>query len=160
MILRNRTIEMKWAFFFIIMMLLWMVMERIVGLHGEHIDQHAIYTNFILFPAFLIYYFALKDKRENFYKGSMSYAQGLFSGLVITGIVTLITPALQFVTTIFISPNFFKNMTTYVLEQELMTEAKAAEYFNLKNYVIQATLGAPIMGIIISLIVAAFTKKD
>jgi multisubunit Na+/H+ antiporter MnhB subunit len=160
MFLRNRTIEMKWAFFFIIMMLLWMVMERLVGLHDVHIDQHVIYTNFIAIPAILIYFFALRDKREAFYKGKMTYTQGLASGLVITIIVTLLTPALQFTTSTFISPDYFQNASAYAIEHEMMSEAKAIEYFNLRNYVIQATLGALIMGIITSLLVALFTKKS
>lgn len=160
MILRNRTIEMKWAFFFIMMMVLWMVMEKLVGLHDVYIDQHAIYTNFIMIPAILIYFFALRDKRETFYKGKMTYTQGLVSGLVITAIVTVITPALQFVTSTFITPDYFQNVSAYSVEQGMMTAQEAAEYFNLRSYIIQATIGAPIMGIITSLIVAGFVKKN
>tara|TARA_R110002049_G_scaffold165631_2_gene331544 strand:+ start:762 stop:1244 length:483 start_codon:yes stop_codon:yes gene_type:complete len=159
MILRNRTIEMKWAFFFIMMMLLWMVMEKLVGLHDVYIDQHAVYTNFVAIPAILIYFFALRDKRETFYKGKMTYTQGLVSGLIITAIVTVITPALQFVTTTFITPEYFQNASEYAVSQGMMSTEQAAEYFNTNSYIIQATIGAPIMGIITSLIVAGFTKQ-
>lgn len=159
MILRNRTIEMKWAFFFIMMMLLWMVMEKLVGLHDVYIDQHAVYTNFVAIPAILIYFFALRDKRETFYKGKMTYTQGLVSGLIITAIVTVITPALQFVTSTFITPEYFQNASEYAVSQGMMSAEQAAEYFNTNSYIIQATIGAPIMGIMTSLIVAGFTKK-
>lgn len=159
MILRNRTIEMKWAFFFIMMMLLWMVMEKLVGLHDVYIDQHAVYTNFVAIPAILIYFFALRDKRETFYKGKMTYTQGLVSGLIITAIVTVITPALQFVTSTFITPEYFQNASEYAVSQGLMSAEQAAEYFNTNSYIIQASIGAPIMGIMTSLIVAGFTKK-
>ena len=160
MIFRNRTIEMKWAFFFIIMMVLWMVMEKLVGLHDVYIEQHAIYTNFVAIPAIIIYYLALKEKRELFYRGHMSYTQGLIAGLFITLIITAITPAMQFVVSTFITTSYFHNAAKYAVEQEFMTAAKAAEYFNLKNYILQATLSAPIMGIITSLVVAAFVKRD
>lgn len=159
MILRNRTIEMKWAFFFIMMMLLWMVMEKLMGLHDVYIDQHAVYTNFVAIPAILIYFFALRDKRETFYKGKMTYTQGLFSGLIITAIVTVITPALQFVTSTFITPEYFQNASEYAVSQGMMSAEQAAEYFNTNSYIIQATIGAPIMGIMTSLIVAGFTKR-
>ncbi len=159
MILRNRTIEMKWAFFFIMMMLLWMVMEKLVGLHDVYIDQHAVYTNFVAIPAILIYFFALRDKRETFYKGKMTYTQGLVSGLIITAIVTVITPALQFVTSTFITPEYFQNASKYAVSQGMMSAEQAAEYFNTNSYIIQASIGAPIMGIMTSLIVAGFTKK-
>ncbi len=160
MILRNRTIELKWAFFFIIMMLLWMIMEKLVGLHDVYIDQHATYTNLVALPAILIYFFALRDKRESFYKGKMTYTQGLVSGLIITAVVTVITPASQFLISTFITPDYFANVSAYSIEQGLMTEKQAADYFNLKSYILQATMGAPIMGIITSLIVAGFTKKS
>jgi hypothetical protein len=159
MILRNRTIEMKWAFFFIMMMLLWMVMEKLMGLHDVYIDQHAVYTNFVAIPAILIYFFALRDKRETFYKGKMTYTQGLASGLIITAIVTVITPALQFVTSTFITPEYFQNASEYAVSQGMMSAEQAAEYFNTNSYIIQATIGAPIMGIMTSLIVAGFTKR-
>ena len=159
MILRNRTIEMKWAFFFIMMMLLWMVMEKLVGLHDVYIDQHAVYTNFVAIPAILIYFFALRDMRETFYKGKMTYTQGLVSGLIITAIVTVITPALQFVTSTFITPEYFQNASEYAVSQGMMSAEQAAEYFNTNSYIIQASIGAPIMGIMTSLIVAGFTKK-
>jgi hypothetical protein len=159
MILRNRTIEMKWAFFFIMMMLLWMVMEKLVGLHDVYIDQHAVYTNFVAIPAILIYFFALRDKRETFYKGKMTYTQGLVSGLIITAIVTVITPALQFVTSTFITPEYFQNASEYAVSQGMMSAEQAAEYFNTNSYIIQASIAAPIMGIMTSLIVAGFTKK-
>ena len=150
---------MKWAFFFIMMMLLWMVMEKLVGLHDVYIDQHAVYTNFVAIPAILIYFFALRDKRETFYKGKMTYTQGLVSGLIITAIVTVITPALQFVTSTFITPEYFQNASEYAVSQGLMSAEQAAEYFNTNSYIIQASIGAPIMGIMTSLIVAGFTKK-
>lgn len=98
-------IEIKWALIFVAMMLLWMVMERLAGFHDTHIDKHAIVTNLIAIPAIAIYVLALLDKRKNFYGGYMSYKQGFISGLIITLIVTLFTPLIQFVTSTIISPD-------------------------------------------------------
>jgi len=55
-------LEIKWALLFTIMSLLWMLLERLLGLHDEHIEKHAIYTNFIAIPSILIYVFALHQK--------------------------------------------------------------------------------------------------
>jgi subtilase family serine protease len=41
----------------------------------------------------------------------------------------------------------------------MMTEEAARKQFNLKNYIIQATIGALIMGVVTSAIVAIFTRK-
>jgi len=51
-------IEVKWAVIFVIMSLLWMVLEKLTGLHDKHIDKQMIYTNFIAIPAIAVYVFA------------------------------------------------------------------------------------------------------
>ena len=38
--------EIKWAVIFSIVMLLWITLEKLTGLHSEHIDKHPVYTNF------------------------------------------------------------------------------------------------------------------
>jgi len=160
----NRTmekikIEIKWALIYIIMGFMWMFLERLLGLHDEHIDQHAYYTMFITIPAILVYVLALLDKRKNYYQGVMSYKQGFISGLMITLIVTLLIPLSQYITASIITPNYFANAIRYTVEKGAMTHEGAMNYFNNKNYIIQGLIGTPVMGIIISAIVSIFTKK-
>lgn len=157
--MKNIKIEIKWALIFIGMMLLWMILERLFGFHDENIEYHPIVTNFIAIPAILIYVLALLDKRKNFYMGSMTYLQGLVSGLIITLIVTIFTPLTQYLTSTVITPDYFANVIDYSVKMGKMTQEEANAYFNLENYMVQATIGAPIMGIVTSLIVAIFTRK-
>lgn len=152
-------IEIKWAIIFIVMMLLWMVLERLVGLHDKHIDKHMIYTNIVAIPAILIYVLALLDKRKNFYAGSMTYIQGLVSGLVITLIIAIFTPLSQYITIAFITPEYFPNVIDFSVENGLMNQKDAETYFSLNNYIKQALIGAAIMGIVTSAIVAIFVRK-
>lgn len=156
--MRNYTIELKWAFIFIAMMLGWMVMERLIGLHDTRIELHPIITNFVAIPAILIYVLALRDKRKNFYNGEMSYKMGFMSGLVITAIVTLFTPLTQYLTLTVITPDFFKNMIAYSVSHGHSTQQEAETYFNMRNYIIQSVIFTPIMGIITTGIVAVFFK--
>jgi len=157
--MNNFKIELKWAFIFMAMMLLWMVLERLAGLHDVHIDKHESYTNFVAIPAILVYVLALLNKRRVYYGGSMSYVQGVISGLIITLIVTLFTPLTQYITSAVITPEYFNNVIKYAVEQGKMTQPEAEGYFNLKNYIIQSTIFAPIMGIVTTLIVAFFVKR-
>lgn len=153
-------IEIKWSIIFIIMMLLWMVMERIAGLHDVHIDKHAIYTNFVAIPAIIVYVLALLDKRKNFYDGEMTYMQGFISGIIISIIVTIFSPLTQYITSTIITPDYFANVINYSVSQGMMTQTEAEEYFNLKSYIIQVLIGTPIMGIVTAAIVAIFTRKN
>ncbi|MDX5395179.1 MAG: DUF4199 domain-containing protein [Hymenobacteraceae bacterium] len=157
--MKKYRIELKWALIFVGMMLTWMLLERLSGLHDEHISQHEVYTNFVAIPAIAVYVFALLDKRKNFYKGSMTYMQGLISGLVITLIVSLISPATQYITSAIISPNYFQNVIAYAVSTGKMTQEAAEAYFNLKNYLIQTVIFTPIMGVMTAAVVAIFTRR-
>lgn len=156
--MKNIAIEIKWGVLFIVMGLLWMVLERLVGLHDIHIDKHAVYTNIIAIPAIALYVFALRDKRKNFYQGTMSYKQGFVSGLIITGVVTLLSPLSQFITSTIITPDYFTNAIQYSVSAGLLTQESAEKYFNMTSYIVQATIGAPIMGIITTAVVAFITR--
>ena len=153
-------IEIKWALIFVAMSLLWMILEKAVGLHSTHIDKHMIYTNFIAIPAILIYVLALRDKRTHDYEGKMTYLQGLVTGVIITVIIALIAPLSQYITSTVITPEYFPNVIDYVVENGNMEKEAAEKYFSLKNYMTQAPIGALIMGLITSAIVAIFMRKS
>lgn len=153
------SIEIKWGILFSLMTLLWMVIERYLGLHDQYIRNHSFYTNFIAIPAFAFYFMALYDKRRNFYGGKMSYKKGFYSGLIMTLVVTLFAPLVQYVTSIYITPDFFANAIKYSISTGKMNQEQASDYFNLQSYLFQSFVGAPIMGTITSAIVAVFTRK-
>lgn len=152
-------IEIKWAIIFVAMTLLWMFLEKIAGFHSDRIDKHATFTNFIAIPAIAVYVFALLDKRRNFYNGAMTYKQGFICGLIITGIVTVLSPVTQYITSEIITPNYFANAIRNVVDSRKMEQAEAEKYFNLQSYIMQALIGTPVMGIITTAIVAIFSRK-
>lgn len=157
--MKKFAIEIKWGFIFALVLLLWMVMEKMLGWHSEHIDKQAIYTNFFAIPSIIVYVLALLDKRKNFYHGKMSWLDGFLSGLGISIIVTILSPLTQYITSEIITPEYFPNVIAYVVETGKMTQEKAEAYFNLSSYMMQSALGALLMGAITSAIVALFVRK-
>jgi len=153
-------LEIKWAFIFFSMMLLWMLGEKLAGLHDEHIAAHATWTMMVMFPAIAVYVFALLDKRKTAYNGFMTYKQGFLAGVWITGFVTLLSPLTQWLTTAVISPEYFTNMSAYAVEQGLMTAEAAADYFSISSYLKQTVIFTPVMGVITTAVVAIFTRKS
>lgn len=153
-------IEIKWTIIFVIIALLWMIIENISGLHSEYIDKHMIYTNIFIIPAVLIYVFALKDKRENYYGGYMTYKQGFISGLMIGIFVAILSPITQYITHTFIAPEYFDNVIAFVQEKYPAQAEQMIANFNMTSYMIQAAIGAVIMGAITAAIVAIFVKKN
>jgi hypothetical protein len=157
--MKKYSIEIKWAIIFVVMSLAWMMIEKLAGLHSTQISKHAIFTNFIAIPSVIIYVLALLDKKKNYYRGNMSYKQGFISGLVITLIVTLLSPITQYITSTLITPEYFPNVIHYSVSSGKMTQAEADSFYNLKSYILQGLIGAPVMGLITTAIVAIFTKS-
>jgi len=85
-------IEVKWAILFSIMTLLWMVMEKVAGLHGKYIDYHMYLTNLFAIPAIWMMVLALKEKKKLDYAGDITYVQGLVSGIYLSLIIAALTP--------------------------------------------------------------------
>lgn len=151
--------EIRWGIIFTAVMLLWIWAEQLAGLHGRHIAQHATYTNLFAIPAILVYVLALRQKKARDYNGSMSWKQGMQAGLLITLVVVLLSPAAQWLTNKVVSPNYFLNMQAYVVTEGMMSAERAAEYFSLNNYMLQSVIGAAIMGVLTSVIVAFFLRS-
>lgn len=151
-------IEIKWTIVFFLAGLLWMVLERLVGLHDVRIEQHEWATNLFGIPAIIIYVYALREKKSKFYSGVMTYKQGLMSGIVLSLGVTILAPLSQYITSTIITPHYFTNVIEAVVTAGRKTQAEAEAYFNMKSYIVQGLIGAPIMGLVTSAIVAAFTR--
>ena len=156
---KNYKIEIKWAFIFMGAALIWMLLEKWSGLHSVHIDKHQYLTMLYMIPAIWIYVLALQDKKKSFYNGQMSFKQGFVSGLVISIIVSLFSPLSQWIITYVITPEYFQNVIAYSEKSGYhKTLAEAEAFFNYKNYAIQSTLWAIVMGVLTSAIVAFFVK--
>ena len=131
--MKTLKIEIKWAFIFMFMTFAWMFLEKLVGLHSIHIDKHPVYTMFYMIPAIMVYVLALKDKKKNFYHGNMNYLQSFISGLILTGIITLLTPLSQFVVSTWITPSYFQHAIAYAILHTQMSTAVAEDYFSLNG---------------------------
>lgn len=157
--MKNIRIEIKWGVLFILVGLIWMVFEKTMGWHDVHIDKHATYSMIFAPIAIAIYVFALIDKKRNFYGGRMTFSQGFIAGLVITLVVVILSPLSQYITSTYITPDYFGNVIAYSVSSRAMSQPAAEEYFNLKSYIIQSTIFAAVMGLVTSAAVAFFLRS-
>lgn len=157
--LETYKIEIKWALILLIATLIWMVGEKLSGLHDQYLYYQQYLTLLFLIPVIVIYYFALREKKINFYQNEMNYKQGLISGLVMTSIITIFSAPNQYIISTIITPDYFDNVIKYVIEHKMMTEEAAKAQFNLQNYMIKSAVGAAMFGIVINLITAFFLKS-
>jgi hypothetical protein len=155
-------IEIKWAILFSVMTLLWMVLEKLSGLHGKYIDYHLYLTNLFAIPAILFIILGLKEKKKVFYNGQMNYKQGLISGIMLSLIIAILSPLTQWVISYIISPEYFPNVIKRSVEiGYFKSTAEAEANFNYMNYAKQSAIGSLVMGIVTTAIAMIFirTKK-
>lgn len=157
--MKKFTTEIKWGIIFSMATLLWMVFEKAMGWHDQHIDKHAIYTNLFAFVAIVIYVLALREKREKDLGGSMTWFQGVASGVVISVIIAILSPLMQYITHEWITPDYFANAINYAVENDKMSQKNAEILFSFNSYVLQAAFGALGIGAVTSAVVAFFLKK-
>ncbi|WP_394974499.1 DUF4199 domain-containing protein [uncultured Croceitalea sp.] len=151
--------EIKWALIFTLASLLWVLLEKALGWHDTYIDKHAIYTNFFAVIAIILFVLALWEKRNRDLGGKMTWFQGVASGMLISVVIAILSPLTQYITHELISPDYFKNMINYVVENDKMTQKNAEVYFSFKSYLLQAAFGALGMGAVTSASVALFVRK-
>ncbi|MBI6115798.1 DUF4199 domain-containing protein [Salegentibacter maritimus] len=157
--MKNYQIEIKWGIIFFLISLVWMYFEKLMGWHDVLISKHPIYTNFFGLIAIAIYFFAMYDKRKNFFRGKMSWQQGFVSGVILSIVIALLSPIGQLITHYLISPDFFKNAIENSVARNAMQAEDAAAYFNLSSYIVQSIAGALMFGVVTAAIVALFVKR-
>ena len=157
--MRKFKIEIKWAAIFFMATLCWMLLERLLGLHDQYIEKHAIYTNFFAVIAITVYVLALLNKRKQYYQGSMNYWQGVQTGLWLTLFIVILVPLGQYLTHTLITPDYFKHVTELAVNNNQMTLTDAQAYFSLPHYIRLSLIMTAVMGIITSIVVAFFTRR-
>lgn len=151
--------EIKWGIAFTLVALLWMVFEKAMGWHGPKIDQHPVMTNLFAPLAIALYVFALRDKRNKDLGGEMTWKQGFVSGLIVTAVITILSPISQLITHFVITPEYFPHAIRYAVESGKLTQEQAESYFNLSSYLYQSVIGALVMGVLTAAIVAYFLRR-
>jgi len=155
--IKYRTTEIKWAIIYSLTILLWMLLERLLGLHSTYLNWQQYLTNLFYIPVILIYCMALKEKKRRDFKGSMTYLRGLGTGFFLTIWVTLLAPFCQTITSLVITPHYFQNVIDYTVEHGLFpSQEVAARQFNFQNYVVQSTQWSLYIGLVLSLVLPLF----
>lgn len=157
--MKSISIELKWAFIFSIVGLIWMLLEKLSGLHGKYIDYHLYLTNLFAIPAIWMMVLALKEKKKNFYNNNISYKQGLLSGIVLSLFIALLSPLTQWITSYVITPEYFPNVIKRSVEiGYYKTTAEAEANFNYTNYAQQGAIFSFLIGVLTTAIAMVFVR--
>ncbi len=159
--MKNIYIEIKWALITALMFLAWTFLEKSFGLHSAKISMHPFITMLISIPYLLIYFFAIKEKKINYYNNNMSWTQGFLSGILLTAFYAVLIPLCLYISFTVITPDFFKNFINYSVNENKMKLEDAQAYFNFRNYTVLSIFSALPFGVVTSAIMSYYlrTKK-
>ena len=152
--MKNFAIEIRWAIIAIVLSVFWIFLEKSLGLYDTNLKWQPLFSMLIGFAVIPLYYFAIRDKKKNFYNGVITWKQGFFTGLIITFFVMLSSPLCQYISHNFIAPDFFKNAIVHAVSTKRMTQSDAEAYFNLNSYITQSVSKMLSFGVMISGVVS------
>jgi len=133
--------------------LIWITMEYLVGFHSVYIDLHPYSSLIFVAVTFLIMIKGVQARKKKT-GGHFGYHPAFMSGFYIVIVSVLLSPLVNYIFHTFINPDFFTAMIDKSVSAMKMTEDKAREYFNLKNYIQQSIVGGVITGSFLSLLIA------
>jgi hypothetical protein len=151
-------IEFKWASIFTGINLIWVYAEKYLGLHDEHIDYHSIVGLVMLLPLSFCIYSSLRQKREEYYNGKITWQKAFVSGALLSLLVAGLSPGPVYVMSQYVSPEFFENAIAKSIARGATPEM-ANQFFSLNAYISQAIMFYLAFGVMISAAVGLIIKR-
>jgi len=150
---------------------LWLLLELFLGLHTSRIIYWPFFTWMSIIIPITGLYWAAKAKRDRFYHGKISFIQSAKTGIIVTAVSSIISPLLSWFYVSVVNPFYFSTMITHEkqkieelnlssLEEKSFKINEAYLEYNVSTYLIKSFLTMLIIGLVLSLIIAALIKKD
>ncbi len=162
--MKDFRIELRWGIIFsLLTMILGFVEKMFLGWHDQHIDAQLGNHFIILLLLFMVvFYLGIREKRESYYNGALTWKQGIVSGGMIAVIVAFLSPLSVFFIYHYISPNYFVNMIDYQTHKEKfpMKLSQAKDFFSMGSYIILEISTALSFGIGVSAINALLLRRN
>lgn len=156
----NLRIEIRFAVLISLLMLLWLMLEYIAGLHDRFIQYHPAITLLALTIPVGCSYLAIKEKAIQL-GGTITFKQAFITGFFIAVFAAVLSVPTQFMFHKLVNPDFFQTMIDYSSARAaslhmnvLKAKEEATMYFNLPSYIVQCFFSTLFFGVIISLVMA------
>lgn len=151
-------IELKWATAFTALSILWVYFEKYLGYHEEFVNSQAIFSFWLLIPQALIYIVAIREKREKYYNGKITWQKAFISGVVLSVVIAGLSPAAIYIMLEVASPDYLSNIVEFKAKQGMPREG-LEQIYNMNYMMTQAIFNNLATGVFYSAIIALFLKN-
>lgn len=152
-------IELKWATAFTAISIAWVYLEKYMGYHDEMVSKQGMFSLLLIIPQALIYLVSIRQKRERYYNGTITWQKAFLSGVVLSAVIAGLSPAAIYLMAEIISPAFFSNIVEYQAAQGVARE-NLEQIYNLNSFISQAIFNNLATGVFLAAIIALILKKE
>lgn len=156
----NLRIELRYAMLISLLMLLWLAVEFLVGLHDTYIAYHPYFTLLALIIPVVCSRMAVTDKTEEL-NGRINFKQAFTTGTIVAVLAALFSVPVQLVFHFLINPDFFTGMIDHAIRHAELNNldvskatADATAYFNLQSYLLMSFIGTLVFGLLLAAFMA------
>jgi len=151
-------IEFRWASIFTAINLVWVYVEKYLGFHDELSYLHPVLSFLLIIPIGICIFFSLKQKRETYYSGHITWQKAFMSGAFLSLLIAALSIGTVYVMTLYVSPDFFDNAIKISVEKGA-NEAFVEQRFNLNAYIKDTMMFYLAAGVMISALMALLIKS-
>ena len=156
----NLRLELKWALILSLVFLLWAIVVRITGWDVVDVERASLYGLIVLIPMFIVFFFGIRQIREDDYDGNMTWMEGFKSGFIIALFAAIISPLVYLLQYNVIHPGLLEEQIHINVEYDHYGSAEdAKELFNHSTQAVINAITTFFSGLFISAIVCLFVKR-
>ena len=146
-------IEVKWSLIFAITYFLWLLIEKYLGFHSQKALQEPLFNLIFAFILLILYFFALKNKKEVVFNNQISWKESFASGLILSLLATVTTTFVVYVVFTYVSPHYFETAISLSKNKEF------AEYnYNLPTFIKNNIFDKLSFGVVFTACISFFIK--
>ncbi len=151
-------IEFQWASIFTAINIVWVYFEKYLGFHDELSYLHPVLSFALIIPIGVCIFFNLRQKRESYYSGSITWQKAFMSGAFLSLLIAALSIGTVYVMTQYVSADFFDNAIKMSIEKGA-DENFVKQSFNLNAYIKDTMMFYLASGIMISALMALIIKS-
>jgi hypothetical protein len=151
-------IELKWASVFTAISIAWVYFEKSLGYHDEYVSSQSVFSFWLMIPQALIYIISIRQKREKYYGGEITWQKAFISGVVLSAVIAGLSPAAIYIMLEVVSPEYLSKIVEVRAEQGMPREG-LAQIYNLNTMISQTIFDKLATGVFYSAVIALFLKN-
>ena len=161
--------DLNWGLITGIGVAAWILVEYILGFHSENMEIGKFTGYFAVIIPLLTYYYGIREKRDQYLDGTITFGRAFGSGILISLITSVILTIFMFIYVEYINPEWFESGVAYEMQkleaagysgQEIgMKLTDFAYLYSTPTQLIVTFFGTLIQGFLISIAMAFTLKK-